>query len=397
MLFPQRRVEVLAFALGVWRYNCPRTLPNRRYEVNLPTQSVGEDVVWLSANSYWKERGHKLCLTQPVLKGCRCIQHAEQDAYMRWLVLNGHTRRHLLFGCVIFSSASDEMLQHSKTKPCEMRSTLYIRILLSISIASGIILPSVFQPLLSAIWQWLRSSGVYRWSAFETLWTVFCYAAIEVPITYVFINHPGLRLIKDKQFGVRTKPKGMRRPSRRGYEALLYVAPLLLMDFAMIKKFAGVSDPKFLAHLCLQSDHASFNKFANSCNLVRQVPLGEMLRTGGYDLSSPNVSQYDHKSTFLVPSFHNFSVASPLQTERALPVEAPTSRGLILELICSLIIYDAVFFLFHLALHKLPVLKNAHLPHHDQQAMHPQVTNHLHVFERLGLVMLANFSLNIIG
>ena len=130
-------------------------------------------------------------------------------------------------------------------------------------------------------------------------------------------------------------------------------------------------------------------KFAN-------VPLPEMLESGNYDLN--NMSTIGaHKSTFLVPSLHNFTLQSPLQTKRALPTDAPSSRRLAFELICSFVIYDAVFFLFHLALHMLPGLRNWHHAHHSHAEMHPQITNQLSIFERLGLVLLANFSLNIIG
>jgi len=156
----------------------------------------------------------------------------------------------------------------------------------------------------------------------------------------------------------------MRRPARRGYEALVYIGPLLLMDFTMIKKFA-------------------------------HVPLDEMLRTGNYEPSMNSNGR--HQPTFLIPSFHNFSLSSPLQTERALPIVAPSSRQLVLELVISMIIYDAVFFLFHLAMHTLPVLRSKHIAHHAHGDMHPQITNQLDIVERLGLVLLANFSLNIIG
>ena len=218
-------------------------------------------------------------------------------------------------------------------------------ILLSLFV-SCLAFPAVYQPVLFPLWRVLRAWSVYRWSTFETLWTVFCYAAIEVPITAAFMRHPEWRLAHQGQTtsdpsSRRTKPKGMRRPSRRGYEALIYVTPLLIMDFTMIKKFADVS-------------------------------LADMLLTGHYDLKDARVHE-GHKATFLVPSLHNFSWASPLQTERALPLEAPTSRRLVLELVGSLVMYDALFFLFHLGMHTLPLLRSWHLPHHAHQDIHPQV------------------------
>lgn len=225
-------------------------------------------------------------------------------------------------------------------------------------LGTAILLPSLYQSLLDTLWHNLLQSVVYTSSTFETLWTVFTYACIEVPLTAAFIQHPEWRLSPTPN---RTKPRGMRRPSRRGWEAVIYVAPLLMMDLTMVKKFAGVS-------------------------------LEDMLSSGNYAPTVPG-----HRETFLVPSLHNFSLASPLQTRRALPDETPSSRRLALELIGSLILYDALFFAFHLAMHILPGIRTWHRPHHSHGEIHPQITNQLHVFERLGLVLLANFSLNILG
>jgi cholesterol 25-hydroxylase len=73
----------------------------------------------------------------------------------------------------------------------------------------------------------------------------------------------------------------------------------------------------------------------------------------------------------------------PLQTCRALPLYASSSQQLVLELVTSL------------ALHTIPHLRGLHAPHNAQ--LNPQATNQLHVFERLGLVLLANFSVNVNG
>ena len=79
-------------------------------------------------------------------------------------------------------------------------------------------------------------------------------------------------------------------------------------------------------------------------------------------------------------------------------MESPSSRRLAIELIASFFIYDTMFFLFHLSLHIIPPFRRWHATHHSHDAqLHPQVTNQLSIFERLGLVMLANFSLNVIG
>lgn len=236
-------------------------------------------------------------------------------------------------------------------------------------ILTSLAFPAIYQPLLDHAWGTLRDTTVYNWSTFETIWTVFCYAATEVPLTSVFIKHPEWRFRQPSKSttDVRSRPRGMRRPSRRVGEILLYMAPLLAMDLAMIKKFAG-------------------------------VPLSDMLQSGGYDTDYAPTNIWSPRKTFLVPTLHNFSSSSPLQVARALPVEAPSSRRLVLELITSFVVYDASFFAFHLSLHAIPVLRRWHAPHHSHDAqLNPQVTNQLSVFERLGLVLLANFSLNSIG
>ena len=247
-----------------------------------------------------------------------------------------------------------------------------LRWIIGSSLASAIFLPNIYQPALDLTWNTLSRLRVYRWSTFETFWTVFWYGAIEDLITIAFINNPEWRLAhQHKPYDALReqpprKPKGMRRPSRRGYEIMIYVLPLLAMDLTMIKKFAG-------------------------------VPLVDILTSGNYDTTRMSSLETTHKSTFLVPSIHNFTLQSPLQTERALNTDPPSSRRLAVELILSFVIYDALFFLFHLALHTLPGLRYWHQPHHSHGEMHPQITNQLSIFERLGLVLLANFSLNIIG
>ncbi|KAL8726437.1 MAG: hypothetical protein Q9166_006715 [cf. Caloplaca sp. 2 TL-2023] len=154
----------------------------------------------------------------------------------------------------------------------------------------------------------------------------------------------------------------MQRPSKRIGEALTYIFPLLLLDLTLIKKYGGVS-------------------------------VHDMALSGNYDISS--VTKTIH-GTFLAPTLHNFTLSSPLQIRRALPVAPPTSRKITLQLATSLFIYDTLFFGFHFILHR-PFFATVHSHHHNHHEINPQITNQLDIFERLGLVLLANFSLNIIG
>ena len=268
-------------------------------------------------------------------------------------------------------------------RPSDDWLVLRLRWILCISLTAAIVFPGISQPLLDHAWAILRENAVYRWSTFETIWTVFWYAAVEVSLTVYFIKHPERRLIgmsrstaapsDSEPARIYKKPRGMRRPSRRLKEIFLYVLPLATMDLTMIKKFAD-------------------------------VPLPAMLETGSYDMdvwTGGNASITNGRlppRTFLVPTFHNFSLDSPLQTTRAVPLAAPSSRRLALELSTSLFLFDLLFFLFHVSLHRIPTLRRVHAPHHAHDAqLNPQVTNQLTVPERLGLVLAANFSLNIIG
>lgn len=248
-----------------------------------------------------------------------------------------------------------------------------LRAILIPLILTSIAAPKLCQPLFDHVWSYLQRTSLYRWSTFETIWTVACYAVVEPSLTHIFIRNPHWRFLPAQKpsNGGRNKPRGMRRPSRRLGEIALYVLPLLIMDLTMIKKFAD-------------------------------VPLAEILRSGDYQIpdlvQDTKFSIRQPPKTFLVPTLHNFSWSSPLQLWRALPIEAPSSRRLVLELMASFVIYDALFFLFHLALHTVPPLHSWHAPHHSHDTqINPQITNQLAVTERLGLVMLANLSLNIIS
>ncbi|KAL9130776.1 MAG: hypothetical protein Q9217_001124 [Psora testacea] len=221
--------------------------------------------------------------------------------------------------------------------------------------------PRIYQDSIDIIYSKLLKSSLYRASSFETFWTVIVYAIIEVSYVYKFGRNPQLRLAVLKD-GVVTKPlPKLQRPANRIKEGLTYIIPLLLMDLTMIKKFRGVS-------------------------------VHEMALSGNYDSSTLSMS-----GSFLAPTLHRFTLGSPLQMRRAIPLTPPSSRQIVLQLAASILIYDTVFFFFHLALHKLPLLSKAHGKHHKHGEINPQITNQLDIVERLGLVLLANFSLNIIG
>lgn len=207
---------------------------------------------------------------------------------------------------------------------------------------------------------------------------MLCYFILEPLYTYKFAHSPERRIdrrgpaAKRRDTTSREIPFKMKRPSARGWEMLTYAAPLLAMDLSMIKKFAGVD-------------------------------VAAIRESGGYPAapsSSAAASGIPGKTihaTFLAPTLHNFSWSSPLQLHRALPLEPPTSRRLLLELATAFFLYDALFFIIHILFHRIALLSAIHSPHHRHAEMHPQVTNRLSVAERLSLVLMANFALNGIG
>ncbi|KAJ8098888.1 hypothetical protein POJ06DRAFT_143907 [Lipomyces tetrasporus] len=250
-------------------------------------------------------------------------------------------------------------------------SVLAPRLVLGITLATAILWPSLYDPAMSAVYSFLSNSALYRFSGFETLQTVICYAAIEVYYTVKFTQSPSRRIdVRRPRSTLSSSKVGpnnprwprMRRPSRRVGEIVTYVTPLLMLDFTLIKKYADVS-------------------------------VAAIRQSGGYGSIEADGGV---SASFLRPTVHNFTLASPLQLWRALPTHAPSSRRLVTELAVSLLIYDALFFFIHVAFHRVPVLAGFHKPHHRHGEINPQVTNQLSVVERLSLVLLANFALNII-
>ncbi|XTI93514.1 hypothetical protein V2W45_880165 [Cenococcum geophilum] len=116
---------------------------------------------------------------------------------------------------------------------------------------------------------------------------------------------------------------------------------------------------------------------------IKNSPTSPLTPCSSPGTTTPPSSK--HHRTSLIPTLHNTALSSPLQTRRALPPYASSSRRLVLELVTSLALCGTLFFLFHLALHTIPPLRSLHTPHHAQ--LHPQATNQL----------LANFSVNVNG
>jgi cholesterol 25-hydroxylase len=294
--------------------------------------------------------------------------------------------------------------------PSSTLDIFHLRVILWAFLASTVLIQQIYQPALTALWNYLYTSPFYNLSTFETIVTIVSYGILEPWYTYQFARHPELRIdIRDRRQPCEdqdvdrtsencsnggnskssTNSKGaklpkMKRPSKRLWEIFIYATPLLLMDLTMIKKFADVP----LNDIRVSGGYAPLLSIDSPQRPFTGTPLNDMMHR-------PAMGGSIH-ATFLLPTIHN-TTHSSFQTIRALPPLVPTTRRLTLELALSLLIYDILFFLLHLSLHLIPTLQKLHLPHHTHAEIHPQITNALSIPERLSLVLLANFSLNIIG
>jgi cholesterol 25-hydroxylase len=113
-------------------------------------------------------------------------------------------------------------------------------------ILTAIMFPSLWQPVVSGLYRFLYNWSFYNLSFFETIETVFCYIVIEPLYTAKFARNPSRRIdIRRPAWrrgvtdAIPPRPR-MMRPSRRLPELLIYIAPLLLLDLTLVKKYAGV-------------------------------------------------------------------------------------------------------------------------------------------------------------
>ncbi len=245
-------------------------------------------------------------------------------------------------------------------------SVTTLRIILGTFLFTAIFFPALYSPIIASFYTQLFNSRVYNCSLFETGEILLLYAIIEPIYTYRFARNPSRRIdVRPKsEHGSRPVLPQLKRPTRRLIEIGKSILPLATLDLILIKKYAGVAVP-------------------------------DIRRTGGY---KPFPTGQDNISgSFLAPTLHNFSWSSPLQFVRALPADIPSSRRIVFELLVAFFIYDTLFFFIHIAFHRVPYLRRVHHPHHTHGEINPQVTNRLSIIERVSLILLANFSLNIIG
>ncbi|XP_076440840.1 cholesterol 25-hydroxylase-like isoform X2 [Babylonia areolata] len=180
-------------------------------------------------------------------------------------------------------------------------------------------------------WRYLRSAWWFRSVYFETVWATVSYAYL-IPL-YPFALH---YLPRMDRYKVDTATTYLHQSVLGiAWEAVIYMAPLALLDTVMVKRYYGV-DPQ----------------------------------------------EWSQRQQHWV------------QTTRALPLHPPTLLQLCYQVIGGVLIYDALFFVLHLALHKHRGLYAwFHARHHQHHIMHAHITNQLSVGERIMLILAANQAL----
>lgn len=220
----------------------------------------------------------------------------------------------------------------AKSERYEFQLHVYVlRALVCLSAAVMYSQVNRLQSFINATYGYLLTTWLFNSVYFETFFATFCYAVI-IPLYPWLVDklrcfdkfkiHPSVHYEHISVAGIMKM-------------AVMYMAPLMLLDTFMVKKYYGV-DPSALVE----------------------------------------------KRT------------SWLQTTRALPQDPPSVFAVVFQLIASFLLFDVLFFFVHLVLHKNIYLYNCiHKCHHEHDSLHSHVTNQLTVVERITLILSANFAL----
>ncbi|GFZ44396.1 hypothetical protein JCM24511_02118 [Saitozyma sp. JCM 24511] len=246
----------------------------------------------------------------------------------------------------------------------QRRNLLIIRVVLCVTTSAAIAYPHLFQPAFDGIWVWLKARDLYNASIWETLLTISSYASIEAFYTSLVIDpswgNKRIDLRPGRAHLYRNGTVLIRPYGRRLRELLEYALPLLFLDMTMVKKFAG-------------------------------VPLEDIINSGGYDLAVGADARdwatgMRIQPTWQVPTLHRFSLSNPVQLTRALPHSAPTSREVVLRVVGALVLYDFLFYLPHITMHK---------PRYTPRLQISTCYFPLSITERMTLLLAANLSLHL--
>ena len=210
-----------------------------------------------------------------------------------------------------------------------------IRLTLVLFTFTGYWYSDVLQFLLDEIWLWLRENTAYKSVVFESVFTAFLGGFITG--MYWLVEHNPYWNVVEKYSNRDVKMHTL-GPLSLAKWAFKFMYIFLLLDFVTPKRYGHV-DPK----------------------------------------------RYEEREGYL-------------HVERLLPVNAPSLGTLLYECCASLVLYDAIFFVSHIALHRIPFLyRHIHRHHHDQQFLTAYETDHAHPVERVLLVGIGNEVLRIVG
>jgi cholesterol 25-hydroxylase len=203
------------------------------------------------------------------------------------------------------------------------------------AILAGYVYYDWLQQLVNLIWSYLLRTWLFNSVYFETVWTACVYPPILVSAAAM---ERVAWLRRYKLHPASTVPQSRWRDVL--LEAVTYMAPLLLLDTVMVKRYTGV----------------------------------------GID-----------------PAEWSARAAHWIQSTRALPSLPPTVLQMCAHLTLSFVLYDLLFFAVHYSVHRSATLyRRVHAHHHAHAHVHAKVTNQLHVLERIVLVLSANFALRLV-
>ncbi|XP_033737748.1 LOW QUALITY PROTEIN: cholesterol 25-hydroxylase-like [Pecten maximus] len=235
-------------------------------------------------------------------------------------------------------TASRDTMAEVKTRPLEGwdRYIPWIMRSLIVLVASVSIQNlDTLQTWLDSTWSYLLSTWAFNSVYFESWHATLTYA-VAIPV-YPFALHYMSFIDKYKVHPSVTYVHTTVKDIV--VEAIVYLTPLMLLDTFTIKKYMGVH-PSVMAQKRL----------------------------------------------------------SVIQTTRPLPIAPPTVGGVCFQLVTSVLLFDFMFFCFHLLFHKNAWLyKTVHALHHKHDVMHGRVTNLLTVPERITLILSANYALRFMG
>lgn len=190
------------------------------------------------------------------------------------------------------------------------------------------------QHIVHITYRYLLTTYIFNSVYFETWFVVFCYP-IVMGLFPLLVSK--VRCLDKYKIHPAVHFEVKKSLSDSLIKTISYISPLMLLDTFMVKKYTGV-DPTIWT---------------------------------------------EKRNSFI-------------QTTRALPVDPPAVTSILYQLVASFIVYDALFFIVHLTLHKnIYLYKYIHKFHHDHGMVNSHVASRLMMVERIALILSANFGLKL--